>query len=100
MTLLVWDTAAGSVMLPTNWKTCLTLYERLRAAGLVEVGMEGHFAVWPGGSPRAQFDRATVAQVRDEAVARGLVTADEIEQALAQLQDPAIAFSSPVMCSA
>jgi ubiquinone/menaquinone biosynthesis C-methylase UbiE len=83
---------------PAGWGR--KLYQRLRAAGLIEVGMEGHFAVWPGGSPRAQFDRATVEQVRVEAIARGLVTEDEIEQALALLQDPAIAFSSPVMFSA
>jgi hypothetical protein len=41
-----------------------------------------------------------VEQVRVEAVARGLVTEAEIEQVLALLADPTIAFSSPVMFSA
>jgi ubiquinone/menaquinone biosynthesis C-methylase UbiE len=76
------------------------LYQRLRAHSLVGVGMEGHFAVWPGGSARAQLDRANFEQVRVETVARGLVTEAEIDQVLALLEDPAIAFSSPVMFSA
>jgi ubiquinone/menaquinone biosynthesis C-methylase UbiE len=76
------------------------LYQRLYAAGLTEVGIEGHFAVWPGGSARAQLDRVTFEQVRIEAVERGLVTEADIDQVLALLMDPTIAFSSPVMFSA
>jgi ubiquinone/menaquinone biosynthesis C-methylase UbiE len=76
------------------------LYQQLRVASLLDVGMEGHFAVWPGCSPRAQLDRVNFEQVQVEAVERGLVTADEIEQALTLLEDPAIAFSSPVIFSA
>jgi SAM-dependent methyltransferase len=83
---------------PAGWGR--GLYQRLRGAGLVEVGMEGHFAVWPGGSARAQLDRVNIEQVRVEAVARGFVTEAEIEQTLAVLEDPIIAFSSPVMFSA
>ncbi|MGH2502921.1 MAG: hypothetical protein ACRDID_10435, partial [Ktedonobacterales bacterium] len=75
------------------------LYQRLRAADLLDVGMEGRFAVWPGGSARAHLDRVNVEQVRVEAVERGLITEAEIEQALALLEDPTIAFSSPVMVS-
>jgi 2-polyprenyl-3-methyl-5-hydroxy-6-metoxy-1,4-benzoquinol methylase len=76
------------------------LYQRLRAEGLDEVGMEGHLAVWAGGSERARLDRANVEQVRAEAVARGLITDDEIDQGLALLEDPTVAFSSPVLFSA
>jgi SAM-dependent methyltransferase len=76
------------------------LYQRLRACGLVEVGMEGHFAVWPGGSARARLDRVNFEHVRVEAVERGLITEGEFEQAMALLEDPTIAFSSPVMFSA
>ncbi len=83
---------------PAGWGR--GLYQCLRAHGLVEVGMEGHVAVWPGGSARAQLDRVNIEQVRVEAVARGLVTDAEIDQALALLEDPTIAFSSPVMFSA
>lgn len=76
------------------------LYQRLRAAGLVDVGMEGQLAVWLGGSARARLDRANLEQVRIEAVERGLVTEHEIEQVLALLDDPTFALSSPVMFSA
>lgn len=83
---------------PAGWGR--GLYQRLRAEGLVEVGMEGHFAVWPGGSARAQLDRANFEQTRAEAIERGVLTGDEVDQALALLEDPAIAFSAPVMFSA
>lgn len=83
---------------PPSWGR--GLYQQLRACGLVDVGMEGHFAVWPGGSARAQLDRANFEHLRVEAVARGLVTDNEIEQALALLEDPTVAFSAPVMYSA
>lgn len=83
---------------PAGWGR--GLYQRLRAADLLDVGMEGRFAVWSGGSARARLDRVNVEQVRVEAVARGLVTEAEVEQALALLEDPNTAFSSPVMFSA
>jgi ubiquinone/menaquinone biosynthesis C-methylase UbiE len=76
------------------------LYQRLRAAGLVDVGMEGHLAVWTGGSERAALDRANFEQVRTEAVERGLLTPQEIDEVLGLLEDPTFAFSSPVMFSA
>jgi ubiquinone/menaquinone biosynthesis C-methylase UbiE len=76
------------------------LYQRLRAEGLVEVGMEGHLAVWPGGTAGARLMQANFGQVRAEAVERGLITEHEIEQALALLDDPIFAVSSPVMFSA
>jgi Methyltransferase domain len=47
------------------------LYGRLKAAGLSEVGMEGHLAVREGGSLGASLDAANYAQVRKEAVAKG-----------------------------
>lgn len=83
---------------PAGWGR--ELYQRLRAEGLVEVGMEGQLAIWPGGSERAKLDRANIEQVRAEAIEHGLMTEREVEQALALLEDPAIAFSSPIMFSA
>ncbi len=62
--------------------------------------MEGHLAVWPGGSAGAHLMRANFEQVREEALQRGLTTKQEIEQVLALLDDPAFAVSSPVMFSA
>jgi ubiquinone/menaquinone biosynthesis C-methylase UbiE len=76
------------------------LYGRLKAAGLIEVGMEGHFAVREGGSPGAILAAATFAQVRSEAVARGLVTDAEVDAVLKRLNEPDFAVFSPVMLTA
>ena len=77
-----------------------SLYQRFIAAGLTDVGLEGHFTVWPGGSAGALMDQANFEQVRAEAVAAGLVTDDQIDRAVASLADPAFAYSSPVMMTA
>src|SRR5262249_60184656 len=83
---------------PPGWGR--ELYQRLRAEGLVEVGMEGHLAVWPGGSERTPLDQANFEQVRLELLERGLLTEVEITQVLALLEDPTFAYSSPIMFSA
>lgn len=77
-----------------------SLYRRFVAHGLVDVGLEGHFAVWSGGSPGARLGRANFEQVRAEAVAAGLVTEEQVDHALAILADPGFSFGSPVMMSA
>lgn len=77
-----------------------SLYRRFVAHGLVDVGLEGHFAVWSGGSPGARLGQANFEQIRAEAVAAGLVTDTEVERALAILDDPGFTFGSPVMMSA
>ena len=76
------------------------LYGRLKAAGLTEVGMEGHVAVSEGGSLGASLDAANFAQVRREAVAKGLVTDAEIDAVLARLNAPDFALLSLVMFTA
>jgi ubiquinone/menaquinone biosynthesis C-methylase UbiE len=76
------------------------LYGRLKAAGLTEVGMEGHVAVSEGGSLGASLDAAKFAQVRREAVAKGLVTDAEINAVLARLDAPDFALFSLVMFTA
>ena len=76
------------------------LYGRLKAAGLTEVGMEGHVAVSEGGSLGASLDAANFAQVREEAVAKGLVTDAEIDAVLARLDAPDFALFSLVMFTA
>jgi ubiquinone/menaquinone biosynthesis C-methylase UbiE len=97
----VWDALAQLLALhgsPRGWGR--TLYQRLQAEGLREVEMEGHLAIWPGGSAGAELMRANFEQVREEGLQRGLFTEQEIEQALALLDDPTFAVSSPVMFSA
>jgi len=76
------------------------LYGRLKAAGLTEVGMEGQVAVSEGGSLGASLDAANFAQVRSEAVAKGLVTDAEIDAVLARLNAPDFALFSLVMFTA
>jgi ubiquinone/menaquinone biosynthesis C-methylase UbiE len=76
------------------------LYGHLKAAGLTEVGMEGHLAVREGGSPGACLDAANFLQVRKEAVAKGLMTDAEIDVVLARLDAPDFAVFSPVMFTA
>jgi ubiquinone/menaquinone biosynthesis C-methylase UbiE len=76
------------------------LYHHLKVAGLTEVGMEGHLAVREGGSLGARLDAANYAQVRREAIRRGLVTDAEIDAVLARLDAPDFAVFSPVMFTA
>ena len=76
------------------------LYSRLKAAGLTEVGMEGHMAVWERGSLGTSLDTANYGQVRREAVAKGLITDAEIDAVLARLDAPDFAVFSPVMFTA
>src|SRR5262245_60288591 len=76
------------------------LYGHLKAAGLTEVGMEGHLAVREGGSPGTSLEAANFAQVREEAVAKGLITDAEIEAVLSSLDAPDFAVFSPVMFTA
>jgi ubiquinone/menaquinone biosynthesis C-methylase UbiE len=76
------------------------LYARLKAAGLTEVGMEGHLAVREGGSPGTRLDAANFTQVREEAVARGLISRPEIDRLLERLAARDFAVFSPLMFTA
>jgi ubiquinone/menaquinone biosynthesis C-methylase UbiE len=73
-------------------------YHHLKAAGLRDVGMEGHVAVREGAG--ARVDLANIAQIRKEAVARGLVSEADIDAALSALATPDFAVFSPVMFTA
>jgi ubiquinone/menaquinone biosynthesis C-methylase UbiE len=77
-----------------------SLYRRFTDIGLVEVGLEGHFAAWAGGSPGAQLFEANFEQVRAETVDAGLVTDAQVDSAVAELGAHDFAFSSPVMMTA
>jgi SAM-dependent methyltransferase len=76
------------------------LYSRLIAMGLVDVAMEGHVAVRPGGSIGARLDQANLAQISEEAIARKLLTLAEVERMAAALESNEFAVLSPVMFSA
>jgi SAM-dependent methyltransferase len=90
--------AARSGELPSTWGR--SLYRRLRAHGLVNLGMEGYVAVWQGRSPGARLTGANFEQIREEAAGAGLITHEEIAQVLALLDDPEFAISAPMMFTA
>lgn len=76
------------------------LYRRFVALGRVDVGTEGHVAVWPGGSPGARMDQANFEQVRSQMVTAGLVTDAQVDAAIAVLDNPHFAFGSNAMMTA
>lgn len=76
------------------------LYQTFRALGLMEVGLDGQLAVHPGGSAGARLFQANFAQIRDAAIAAGLITAADLDRMLALLDNPDFAISTPVMCTA
>jgi len=77
-----------------------SLYRRLRALGLVGVGMEGYMLVWEGGSACASMMRANFEQVREEATSAGFITNEEVEQVFTLLDDPDFAVSQHTMFTA
>jgi hypothetical protein len=96
--------AQGRLMTARSGELALTwgrsLYRRLRALGLVNLGMEGYVAVWQGKSTGARLVGANFEQIREEAAGAGLITNEEIAQVLTLLDDPDFAFSAPVMFTA
>jgi ubiquinone/menaquinone biosynthesis C-methylase UbiE len=76
------------------------LYGLLIDLGLTQVRAEGSFVVGPGGSTVTNLTRANFAQVRDEAVAAGLISADEADQVLTWMNDPSYTMCSPTLITA
>jgi ubiquinone/menaquinone biosynthesis C-methylase UbiE len=77
-----------------------SMFRCLQAQGLVDVSMEGSVLIRQGTTPGARLFEANFEQIRQEAVSAGLVTAEEIDQALALLRDPGFAVGAPVMFTA
>ena len=77
-----------------------SLYRRLQAQGLGNVGMEGYLTMREGRSPGAQLMRANFEQIRQEAVDAGFVMHGEVEQMLTLLGDPDFSVSAYVMFTA
>lgn len=77
-----------------------SLYRRFKAAGLCEVGVEGHIDVREGGSLGAKLDAANIAQIRNEAIAKGVATEADFDAALSALASSDFAMFSPIMFTA
>jgi len=60
----------------------------LARQGLVELGAEGDFAVFNGGSPTAQMFRLTAEQLRGKIIQSGALDAQRFEAAMRLLCDP------------
>jgi SAM-dependent methyltransferase len=69
------------------------------AAGLVDVGTEGHVRLWRGGSPGATAWRLTFEQLHSDMAALGLDDAT-IAGAIAACEDPGFTFMSQVTVAA
>jgi SAM-dependent methyltransferase len=90
--------AARSGELSLTWGR--SLYRRLRAQGLVNVGMEGYLAIREGRTPGARLIEANFQQIREEAVTAGFVTHEEIDRAPVLLDDSEFATGGYVMFTA
>jgi SAM-dependent methyltransferase len=72
----------------------------LAAAGLAGVASEGRCATWRGGTPGARFEALSVLQLREAAVATGLVSDADVDRALALYENPGFSFVSPITMAA
>jgi SAM-dependent methyltransferase len=76
------------------------LFSRMRALGLVDVRAEGRLSMWCGGSAGAALTRANFQQLHEELIASGLVTARELQQDIARLEEPDFVMPSPILWTA
>jgi 2-polyprenyl-3-methyl-5-hydroxy-6-metoxy-1,4-benzoquinol methylase len=76
------------------------LFAHLRAQGLADVGAEGRLFMVQGGSPGADLVRANCEQLRIAMIDAGDVTAREIDDDLARLDDSEFMMPSSIMWAA
>jgi hypothetical protein len=60
------------------------------------VDAEGRVAMWRGGEDGGRIWRLTIEQLRDEMIASGVVTADDVDAALALCDGPEAAVVSHI----
>lgn len=72
----------------------------LEAAGLAEVEAEGRVRLIRGGTPETAFFRLSLDSLRETLLQRGLLAEDELENALAGLDDPVFTGLSPILVAA
>lgn len=77
-----------------------SLTQRLRAAGLTDVGAEGRVFLWRGRSTGATLMRLNFEQLREPILATGQVTAEEYAADLARLDDEGFEIRSPILWTA
>lgn len=72
----------------------------IEAAGLVDTGSEGRTAMWRGRGPGGRIWQLTIAQLRDEIIEAGLMSADDVDAAIALCDDPRLTTISPMIMAA
>ena len=72
----------------------------LSAAGLVDVDAEGRVGMWRGGADGGLIWKLTIDQLRDEMIASGIASEEDVEVALALCDDPDLAVLSQVVMAA
>lgn len=72
----------------------------LTDAGLTDIGCEGRVSMWRGDGPGGTVLRLTLSQLREAMIASELVTASEVDDAIALFQDPRLRFQSQVTMAA
>lgn len=72
----------------------------LADAGLKRTGCEGRAWAWHGGQAGGRIWQLTLLQLREEIIASGLATADQVDTVLALCADPALRFMSPITMAA
>src|SRR5215213_6577107 len=64
----------------------------LTDAGLTDIGCEGRVSMWRGDGPGGTVLRLTLSQLREPMIASGLVSAAELDDAIALFEDPRLSF--------
>jgi SAM-dependent methyltransferase len=70
---------------------------RMQALGLSDIDAEGQVFRWTGGSPGTWIIAKGMQQLRAEILATGQITEQQFEADLNRLDDPTVAFPSPLM---
>jgi SAM-dependent methyltransferase len=74
-------------------------YPLLLAYGLVNVQVDGHVQIWPGGSPGALLWQANIEQLTDKLLGGGLLSEEEIQRFCRVVEDPDFSVNSYVLVS-
>jgi SAM-dependent methyltransferase len=71
----------------------------LRERGMLDIDAEGHCFLWKGASHGARFVQTALEQLRPLILTTGCVNESEFDAHDASLNDPGVAFTSPIMWS-
>jgi SAM-dependent methyltransferase len=75
------------------------LYGRMRLLGLADIGAQARLSMGSGGSVVASLLRSTCCQLRDDMIAGGRITAEQIERDLERIDDSGSLMLTPTLWS-